>query len=214
MDATKTPFEVLSAINCNGHTKKKNGLTYLSWAWAWQMVKQNFPLATYTVYEDRDGRFYHTDGKTAWVKTGVTIEGTEHIEYLPVMDFRNASIALDKLTSFDVNKSIQRSLTKACARHGLGIYIFAGEDLPEGTADSAPTEKPQDKPTAKQPEDPKMRCWTLFRSLPDNSGIGKIEMTTRFQIRIAKDTGKTDMKKVTDAEWERIANALDTEMCI
>ena len=61
----------------------------------------------------------------------VTIEGLEHIEYLPVMDFRNNSIPSDKVTSFDVNKAIQRSLTKACARHGLGLYIYAGEDLPE-----------------------------------------------------------------------------------
>lgn len=126
----KSAFAVLSAINCNGHTEKKNGLTYLSWAWAWQMVKENFPDAAYTIYENADGLFYHTDGQTAWVKTGVTIEGIEHIEYLPVMDFRNQSIPVAKVTSFDVNKTIQRSLTKACARHGLGLYIYAGEDLP------------------------------------------------------------------------------------
>ena len=67
----------------------------------------------------------------SWVKTGVTIEGMEHIEYLPVMDNRNNSIPADKVTSMDVNKAIQRSLTKAAARHGLGLYIYAGEDLPE-----------------------------------------------------------------------------------
>jgi hypothetical protein len=55
----------------------------------------------------------------------------EHIEYLPVMDYRNQSIPADKVTSFDVNKAIQRGLTKAVARHGLGLYIYAGEDLPE-----------------------------------------------------------------------------------
>ena len=59
------------------------------------------------------------------------MEGLEHIEYLPVMDFRNQSIPADKVTSTDVNKAIQRSLTKAVARHGLGLYIYAGEDLPE-----------------------------------------------------------------------------------
>lgn len=125
-------FELLNSINCNEHTEKKNGLTYLAWAWAWAEVKKNFPRAFYTIYENADGLFYHTDGKTAWVKTGVTIEGLEHIEYLPVMDFRNKSIPLDNITSMDVNKTIQRSLTKACARHGLGLYIYAGEDLPEG----------------------------------------------------------------------------------
>lgn len=128
----KSVFGVLNAINCNGHTEKKNGLTYLAWAWAWQMVKENYPTASYTIYENADGLNYHTDGRTCWVKTGVTIEGLEHIEYLPVMDYRNASIPKDKVTSMDVNKAIQRSLTKACARHGLGLYIYAGEDLPSG----------------------------------------------------------------------------------
>lgn len=128
----KSTFEVLNAINCNEHTEKKNGLTYLSWAWAWSEVKKAFPDATYTVYENTDGWNYFTDGRTAWVKTGVTIQGLEHIEYLPVMDYKNKSIPLEQITSFDVNKSIQRSLTKACARHGLGLYIYAGEDLPEG----------------------------------------------------------------------------------
>lgn len=131
----KSVFETLNAINCNEHTEKKRQgateLTYLSWAWAWAEVKKAFPNATYTIYENAQGYNYHTDGRTAWVKTGVTIEGIEMIEYLPVMDFRNQSIPLDKVTSFDVNKAIQRSLTKACARHGLGLYIYAGEDLPE-----------------------------------------------------------------------------------
>ena len=129
-------FETLNKINVNEHTEQKNGLTYLSWAWAWSEVKKAFPDATYKVYENADGLFYHTDGRTAWVKTGVTIEGLEYIEYLPVMDYRNKSIPLESLTSFDVNKAIQRSLTKALARHGLGLYIYAGEDLPE--ADDIP----------------------------------------------------------------------------
>lgn len=127
-------FETLNAINVNGKTEKKNGLTYLSWAWAWQEVKKVDPDANYTIYENAGGWNYHTDGKTAWVKTGVTVDGIEHIEYLPIMDYKNKSIPLDLITSFDVNKAIQRSLTKACARHGLGLYIYAGEDLPEAEA--------------------------------------------------------------------------------
>ena len=146
--AEMSVFQVLNSINCNEHTEQKNGLTYLSWAWAWQMVKQNFPDATYTIYENKDGLLYHTDGKTAWVKTGVTINGLEHIEYLPVMDFKNKSITIDQITSFEVNKAVQRSLTKACARHGLGLYIYAGEDLPDGDSKVTPaprlTEKEQD----------------------------------------------------------------------
>ena len=134
-------FQTLNAINVNEHTEKKNGLTYLSWAWAWAKVKENYPDAFYTIYENPDGLIYFTDGRTAWVKTGVTIEGQELIEYLPVMDYNNRSIGLDRITSFDVNKAIQRSLTKACARHGLGLYIYAGEDLPE--AEQAQQAKPK-----------------------------------------------------------------------
>ena len=124
-------FAELFGVDVNGKTEKKNNLTYLSWAWAWAEVKKRFPDTTYTVYENKDGWNYHTDGKTCWVKTGVTINGIEHIEYLPVMDFKNKSIPAENVTSYDVNKAIQRSLTKACARHGLGLYIYAGEDLPE-----------------------------------------------------------------------------------
>lgn len=127
-------FETLNAVNVNDRTEKKNGLTYLSWAWAWGEVKKRYPDATYTVYEDagRGSVPYFTDGRTCFVKTGLAINGLEHVEYLPVMDNRNNSIPLEKVTSFDVNKAIQRSLTKAAARHGLGLYIYAGEDLPEG----------------------------------------------------------------------------------
>ena len=131
-------FSVLNNINVNDKTEKKNGLTYLSWAWAWAEVKKLHPDAIYTIYENEAGWNYHTDGRTCWVKTGCTVNGIEHIEYLPVMDFKNRSISLDALTSFDVNKAIQRSLTKALARHGLGLYIYAGEDLPEEERANAP----------------------------------------------------------------------------
>jgi hypothetical protein len=128
----KSVFETLYAINVNDKTEKKNGLTYLSWPFAWGEVKKAYPESTYRIYENPDGWNYFTDGRTCWVKTSVTICGIENIEYLPVMDYRNNSIPVDKVTSMDVNKAIQRSLTKCCARHGLGLYIYAGEDLPEG----------------------------------------------------------------------------------
>ena len=134
MNTLDNYFNDLYAVNVNGHTEKKNNLTYLSWAWAWGEIKKRHPDATYTVYENADGWNYHTDGRTCWVKTGVTVNGIEHIEYLPVMDYKNKSISIENVTSFDVNKAIQRSLTKACARHGLGLYIYAGEDLPEEEA--------------------------------------------------------------------------------
>lgn len=154
----KSVFETLNGVNCNEHTEKKNGLTYLSWAWAWAEVKKRYPDAFYKIYENEAGRPYFDDGKTCWVKTGVTIEGLEHIEYLPVMDNRNNSIPLERVTSMDMNKAIQRSLTKAAARHGLGLYIYAGEDLPENEAeaksDAEPAPKAKVAPAAREVANP------------------------------------------------------------
>lgn len=137
-------YDVLSSIDVREKVEEKNGLKYLSWAYAWGTLKEAYPDSTYKVYENRDELNYFTDGKTAWVKTGVTVQGIEYIEYLPVMDFKNKSIPVEKVTSFDVNKAIQRSLTKAIARHGLGLNIYAGEDLPmsEAEAKSVQSVKP------------------------------------------------------------------------
>jgi hypothetical protein len=165
-------FAELNKIDVNDKTEKKNGLTYLSWAWAWGELKKRHPTATYTIYEDNNGCFYHTDGKTAWVKTGVTVEGIEHIEYLPVMDFRNKSIPVENVTSFDVNKTIQRSLTKAVARHGLGLYIFAGEDLPEdGEAKKAEPNVISDKEKKTLEEMVTKRGYTVKEIFPKGLNI-------------------------------------------
>ena len=144
IEKPKSVFETLNAINVNDKTEKKGNLTYLSWAWAWGEIKKAFPDATYTIYErdtDHGPVNYFTDGVTCWVKTGMTINGLEHIEMLPVMDFSNRSIPLAKLTSMDVNKAIQRSITKCAGRHGLGLYLYAGEDLPEEEAAAKKNEK-------------------------------------------------------------------------
>lgn len=145
----KTIFERLNEVNVNEHTEKKNGLTYLPWAYAWGEVKKVDDKAIYTVYENANGWNYHTDGRTCWVKCGVTVGGHEHIEYLAVMDYKNKAIPLDAVTSCDVVKSIQRALTKACARHGIGLYIYAGEDLPEG---EEPVNVPKIKKVTVTPE--------------------------------------------------------------
>lgn len=139
-------FKQLYDVDVRNKTKAKNGLSYLSWAAAWSEVKKLFPDATFKIYEEAinitetmEGktitkgvsRPWFDDGTTGWVKTGVTINNIEHIEELPIMDFKNKSIEASKITSSDANKAIQRSLTKACARHGLGLYIYEGEDLPQ-----------------------------------------------------------------------------------
>ena len=181
----KSVFEVLNAIDCSEHIEKKNGLTYLSWAWAWQILKKHYPASTYTIYESADGLNYHTDGRTCWVKTGVTVEGIEHIEYLPVMDFRNASILVDKVTSFDVNKTIQRSLTKAVARHGLGLYIYAGEDLPDAAdEEKRPAATPKKAAPAPKAEKP-----------------ASISMDKYWKIVAAAAKGELTKSGVTMREW-------------
>ena len=185
---TKSVFATLNAVNVNDKTAKKNGLTYLSWPYAWGEVKKAYPEATYTVYESVDGWNYHTDGRTCWVKTGVTINGIEHIEYLPVMDYRNNSIPADKVTSTDVNKAIQRSLTKACARHGLGLYIYAGEDIPEDS--KQPMVQPSDVTTirerlAKVTTESEMN--TLYRSLSKEQQTNEvIELFKARKAQMAK----------------------------
>lgn len=181
----KNYFSELNDINVNDKVEQKNGLSYLSWAYCWAELKKKHPDAFYTIYENKDGWFYHTDGKTAWVKTGVTVNGLEHIEYLPVMNFKNQSIPVANITSYDVNKAIQRSLTKACARHGLGLYIYAGEDLPESE------QQEQMKPCPPREEMLK----EVAKSYPEGSKnlaallatfqVDSLEKATDFQLQAA-----------------------------
>ena len=177
-ESKKNYFAELNAINVSGKTEKKNGLTYLSWAWAWGEIKKIHPDTTYTIYEDADGKFYHTDGKTCWVKTGVTCNGIENIEYLPVMDHRNQPIPLAQVTSTAVNKAIQRSLTKAVARHGLGLYIYAGEDLPEEdtTADIPDVEE------VKAPEHPNAEQVYQMIHLATSAGMTAKKLEVAYQV--------------------------------
>ena len=203
-------FTALANINVNDKTEKKNNLTYLSWAWAWGEIKKQHPDATYTIYENKDGWNYHTDGRTCWVKTGMMVQGIEHIEYLPVMDHRNASISADKVTSFDVNKAIQRSLTKAAARHGLGLYIYAGEDLPDdGEEKPVPASKlsetqkttPAKVDITEHPMTPKERVESLCNSL-------RITVKQFGELYTAlQDEGKIPNKKTAElmpSEWQAL----------
>lgn len=135
---SKNYFSELYNVDVSEKVKAKNGLNYLSWSAAWAEVKKRHPNAEFTIYEqvmDELGNkrpwFVDPISNTCWVKTGVRINGIEHIEDLPIMNFKNKSMTSAEVTSIDANKAIQRSLTKACARHGLGLYIYEGEDLPE-----------------------------------------------------------------------------------
>ncbi len=127
----------LLKINVNDHTERKGNLTYLSWAWAWAEVLKIDPTARYTVHEWADMPVCYLRNGTAMVKVSVEIKGDIKTCLLPVMDNRNRSIV--DPDSFAVNTAIMRCLTKCIALFGLGLYIFGGEDLPEG-------EKPEPDP--------------------------------------------------------------------
>ncbi len=136
----QTTFEKLSAINVNAHVEKKKDLTYLSWAWAWSETKKACPDATYKIgatdYDEALGFMCHTE---------VTIAGETLEMWLPVMDGANKSMKkeaytystrygdkqVEAATTFDINKTIMRCLVKNLAMFGMGIYIYAGEDLPD-----------------------------------------------------------------------------------
>ena len=135
----KSIFERLNNIDVKNKVKEKNGLTYLSWSSAWAEVKKIYPDATcrripQIMDEYGNTRPWHDDGRSGWVEVGVTIDGKEIIESLAIMDFRNKAIPANEITSVEANKSIKRCLVKAIAMHGLGLYIYEGEDMPEETS--------------------------------------------------------------------------------
>jgi len=119
----------LLKINVNDHTERKGNLTYLSWAWAWAEVLKIDPGARWTAHEWDSSPVMYLRNGTAMVKVSVEIKGDIKSCLLPVMDNRNRAIA--DPDAFAVNSATMRCLTKAIAMHGLGLYIYAGEDLPE-----------------------------------------------------------------------------------
>lgn len=139
-------FKTLHSIDVREKIERKGNIEYLSWANAWSMLCLQYPTAKRTIYEsEQTGFIYHTDGRTAWVKVGVTVNDIEHIDYLPIMDFRNNAIPVEKITSVDVNKTIQRSTAKAIAMHGLGIQLWSGEDAMEPETPKQKTEEKKSK---------------------------------------------------------------------
>ena len=150
MEKEKSLFEQLSSIDLTDKIKQKLGLNYLSWAYARNEIKNFDPNATYEIMKRTvvtsetitvaEGHTitnsytnevpYFTDGNTCWVIVKVTIKNVSYEELYPIMDLKNNSVKAFAVTSADVNKALQRAFVKCCARHGLGLYIYAGEDLP------------------------------------------------------------------------------------
>ena len=155
MENAKDRFNTLYNVDVSAKLGKKMGLSYLSWADAWAELKKRYPEAEYKIYTRKvitkiekkyqlEGGDVKTveetyendipccsDGRTCFVRVGVIIDGDEEVEIFPVRTNKNTSISVDMITRVDVNKALQRAFVKACARHGLGLYVYAGEDLPE-----------------------------------------------------------------------------------
>ena len=209
-------FEELNAINVNDKTeKKKSGsteLTYLSWTWAWAEVKKRYPDAHYEIMM-HDGLPYVYDENTGYmVFTTVTIDGISHMMWLPVMDGANKAMkskpytystkyngekTVEAATMFDVNKTIMRCLVKNLAMFGLGLYIYAGEDLPETEAEEQKTaqevaKKKLEKIDAGQIEE-------LKKTLSEN-GIDESFVLSLYKLK--------DLSEVTNQKLENINSHL------
>ena len=139
-------FKKLSEINVNKHTEEKSGLTYLSWAWAWAEVKKQYPKASYVINRNDLGQPYTFDSNLGYMCSTVVTIADESLEmWLPVMNGANKAMkdkpykyttkygdkTVESASMFDVNKTIMRCLVKNLAMFGLGLYIYAGEDLPD-----------------------------------------------------------------------------------
>ena len=124
----ESTYKNLNKISVADKVEKKGRFDYLSWAWAWHYLKQEYPNANRVVYENENGVPYFSDGQFANVKVGIIVNDIEHIDYLTITDNLNRLIPLTKITSFDVNNAIQRSTAKAIAMHGLGLSLWIGED--------------------------------------------------------------------------------------
>jgi hypothetical protein len=196
MSKTNSIYKTLSTINVRDKVEKKGGLDYLSWANAWHMLKQNYPDAQRIIYEhDHTGFNFFTDGKTAWVKVGIVVNDIEHIDMLPVMDFRNNAISVDKLTSTDVNKTIQRATTKAIAMHGLGLSLWTGEDVP---TEEAPAKKPTTKKKSVKLEDiPADKMEEMLKYVAQNKHLGFKQIVANIEQKY--NVNKKQEKQIADA---------------
>ena len=186
MEKKKNIFKDLSSLSVKDKTEKKGKFSYLSWASAWSMLKLEHPTAQRIVYEsEHTGLNFFSDGTTAYVKVGIVIEGMEHIDYLPVMDYRNNSIPMAKITSMDVNTTIQRSTAKAIAMHGLGLSLWIGEDTMQTITQSSPVSK---TPVPSKPTHIELNLnddnWVkVLKYVADNKDLGLPKIVKNLEVK-------------------------------
>ena len=185
-------FNEVNALSVNDKTEKKGGLTYLSWAWAWGEFKKVYPEAKYEVVKFDNKPYLEDENLGYMVFTKVEVEDLVYEMWLPVMDYRNKAIPVGQASMFDINKTIMRCLTKNLAMFGLGLYIYAGEDLPE--------EKAQEKRENQKKIDKRN---TKLNKLMSYVRIAKLESEEVSQI--IKTTFKKDNSgDLTDKELDEL----------
>lgn len=202
-------YQTLRAINVNAHTEKKNNLTYLSWAWAWDEFKQAYPDATYKVIKSENGLPYFESQAGVMVYTEVTAGGITHEMWLPVMDGANMAMKREKYNyktkygektcdafdMFDVNKTIMRCLVKNLAMFGLGIYIYAGEDLPE-REEIVPAKAPTKPVEQKFPEMTESDAIKKIKSVTSEEQLKQVWFSIPANLKNEKVTEAKDNMKV------------------
>jgi hypothetical protein len=206
-----TKFEEVFKVNVNDKTEKKGGLTYLSWAWAWSEFKKLYPNATYEV-KKHDGLPYVKDEKVGYmVYTSVTADELTYEMWLPVIDSRNKAIL--QPTMYEINKTIMRCLTKNLAMFGLGLYIYAGEDLPEDEqveqekqAGAKKGSKTGDNPTADKSRE-KEKTVAQNRAMKAE-GLTRSELVQVWGVKNPEETIAWFEKKfqIPFAEWDETAH--------
>ncbi len=168
-------FARLSKINVNEHVEKKGQFSYLSWPFAVAQLRQADPSATWEVRRF-DGLPFLRSETGYFVEVAVTVQGVVLSQIHPVLDSKNRPIV--EPTCFDINASIQRALVKAIALHGLGLYIYAGEDLPEGDG-----EAPAKPAEPQEPRAPKASVTTMGKTTKASAA------QVRYIQRLLQDTG-------------------------
>lgn len=140
----KSIFETLNALDVSESHKKKGNNTYLPWSVAWAAVKKTYPNAVCVPVKSAEGNLYHTDGKTCWVETSMTINGETQNEILAVMNHRNASISVDEVASTDVARSLKRCMVKNAALFGLDLNLWNGEELSDAAKETRKKKQKED----------------------------------------------------------------------
>lgn len=191
----KTVFQTMREYDITNDLKVKNNLNYLPWSSAWGIIKELYPTATYNTVKTDNGCIYHTDGKTCWVETSLTIEGETQNETLAVMNFKNQSISADTVASTDVNKSLKRCLTKNAALFGLGLSLWNGEELSEAAKKAKDEKSKEDIAVAAELATKKEEIIALAASKKD-AGVD----ATQIYAVIVKYTGKKNPNALSDIE--------------